>query len=334
MDGAAAAETKPAGEGDVVLKPQVIPAPKAASPEARAYLTTPFWAGERERLDPDDYEGWAAAIAQTDAMFVPLAEQMLAMSNADVVKTTIAGVTVYVATPRDLAPSDADKAHLYIHGGGWAFMGGEACGGLGAAQASRLKMRTFSVDYRNPPLHRFPAALDDCVAVYRELLKTHDPKNIVISGGSAGGNLGAATALRIRDESLPQPAAVALLTPATDGALASDTMTTNDQLCILKYGAMAEFWAVYAGGHDRTDPYLSPVYADFSRGFPPTFLQSGTRDLLLSDTVRLHRALRRAGVEAELHIWEAMPHGGFGGASPEDLEMTAEIRRFFEQHWG
>ena len=318
-----------------MLQPQVIPAPKAASPEARTYLNTPFWAGERERLDPDDLAAWKAAIAQVDEMFAPMVQAMLSQSAADVEKRALGGVPVYVATPHELAAADRDKAHLFIHGGGWAFMGGEACGGQGAVQAAALGCRTISVDYRNPPEHRYPAALDDCVAVYRELIKTVRPENVVISGGSAGGNLTAATALRIRDEGLPWPAAIALMTPCTDGTLASDTIATNDQLdSVLKQAAMAEFWAVYAGAHDRMDPCLSPVHGDFSKGFPPTFLQSGTRDLLLSDTVRLHRALRRAGVEAELHIWEAMPHGGFGGLAPEDKELTAELKGFFQRHWG
>ena len=124
-----------------------------------------------------------------------------------------------------------------------------------------------------------------------------------------------------------------LLTPCTDASLKSDTLSTNQQLdTVLK--DMAEFSAVYAGPHDRTNPYLSPVYGDYSKGYPPTFLQTGTRDLLLSDTVRLHRAMRRSGIQAELHVWEAMPHGGFGGAAPEDEELTAELRDFFERHWG
>ena len=333
MDGAAAPVS--GAEGDVVLQPQVIPAPKAASAEARAFLTAPFWAGERDPLDPDDLAGWKAAIAVVDEMFAPLVAAMLVESGALVEKRVMGGVTVHVATPRDLAASQRDNAHLFIHGGGWAFMGGEACGGQGAVQAARLGCRTIAVDYRNPPEHRYPAALDDCVAVYRELIKTVRPENIVISGSSAGGNLTAATVLRIRDAGLPSPAAVGLMTPCTDGVLIGDTIATNDQLdTVLKQAAMDEFWAVYAGGHDRTDPYLSPVYADFAKGFPPTLLQSGTRDLLLSDTVRLHRALRRAGGEAELHVWEAMPHGGFGGLAPEDAELTAELKGFFERHWG
>ena len=146
--------------------------------------------------------------------------------------------------------------------------------------------------------------------------------------------IAAAAGLRIRDEGLPLPAALGLMTPCTDGALLSDTVSVNDQLDFLKASAMADFWTVYAGGHDRRDPYLSPVYGDYSKGFPPTLLQTGTRDLLLSDTVRLHRAMRNGGVEAQLHVWEAMPHGGFGGAAPEDAELTAELKRFFAAHLG
>ena len=326
MDGAA--------KTGVMFHAQLIPEPQAVSQGARDYLNTPFWAGERARLDPDDLPAWRTAIDEVAEMFRPLAAMMLAQSGATAEKADLGGATVYVCTPQGLAASDADKAHIYIHGGGWAYMGGEACGGQGAAQAGRLSLKTWSVDYRYPPFDRFPAALDDCVTVYRELLKTHAPENIVISGGSAGGNLTAATGLRIRDEGLPWPAALGLMTPCTDGALLSDTLGINDQLDFLKHATMADFWTVYAGGHDRRDPYLSPVYGDYSKGFPPTFLQTGTRDLLLSDTVRLHRAMRAGGVEAELHVWEAMPHGGFGGATPEDAEMVRELRRFFAARLG
>ena len=331
MDGAAA----PEAEGHVALQPQTIPPPQAVSDAARTYLATPFWAGARPPLAADDLEGWKAAIAEVDRMLEPMVEGMLAASEADVEKTSLGGVTVYVGAPRTIAPERQGQAHLYIHGGGWAFMGGEACRGQAAQQASKLGLTTYAVDYRNPPEHRFPAALDDCVAVYREMLKTYRPENIVISGMSAGGNLTAAAALRIRDEGLPWPAAVGMMTPCVDGAFISDTLATNAQLdIVLKSSSMAEFWGVYAGGHDRTDPYLSPLHADFGKGFPPALLQSGTRDLLLSDTVRLHRALRNAGVEAELHVWEAMPHGGFGGLAPEDAELIAELKAFFGRHLG
>ena len=80
------------------------------------------------------------------------------------------------------------------------------------------------------------------------------------------------------------------------------------------------------------NPGKAPLFGDFTKGFPPTFLQTGTRDLFLSNTVRMHRALRAAGVPAELHVFEAMPHGGFGVTS-EDAELDAEVRRFVDAHW-
>jgi acetyl esterase/lipase len=95
---------------------------------------------------------------------------------------------------------------------------------------------------------------------------------------------------------------------------------------------MPRIVALYAGSHDLRDPYLSPIFADFSKGFPPTLLSSGTRDLFLSNTVLLHRALRRAGIEAELHVFEAMSHGGFFGKAPEDRELLGEHVRFIDEH--
>ena len=90
---------------------------------------------------------------------------------------------------------------------------------------------------------------------------------------------------------------------------------------------------LYAAGHDLTDPYVSPLFGDFTKGFPPTMLASGTRDLFLSNTVRMHRALRSAGVEADLHIVEASGHGGFFGQAPEDEDLAQEVRRFIDARW-
>jgi acetyl esterase/lipase len=89
---------------------------------------------------------------------------------------------------------------------------------------------------------------------------------------------------------------------------------------------------LYADGHDLADPYLSPLFGDFTEGYPPTILSTGTRDLFLSNTVRMHRALRNAGIPAELHVIEAAPHGGFFGSSPEDAEIGREVRRFIDEH--
>jgi acetyl esterase/lipase len=182
-----------------------------------------------------------------------------------------------------------------------------------------------------PPDHPYPTPLDDCLAVYRELLSSVAPEQVAVAGASAGGNLAAAMLLRARAESVPVPAALVLLSPEVDLTESGDTFATNVGVDYVLLNGLAESIALYAGDHDLTDPLLSPLFGELS-AFPPTFLQSGTRDLFLSNTVRMHRRLRDGGVEAELHVWEAMPHGGFFGAAPEDDEIAAELRRFLSRY--
>ena len=161
-----------------------------------------------------------------------------------------------------------------------------------------------------------------------------DPAKVVLEGGSAGANLVAATILRARDEGLPLPAGCSLHTAGVDLTHAGDSSHTNAVIDVVLRGPQPETMLLYAGGHDMRDPYLSPLYGDFTKGFPPTILVSGTRDLLLSPTVMMHRALRRAGIEADLHVFEAMPHGGLGGQSPEDRELQGEIATFLRRKLG
>jgi acetyl esterase/lipase len=314
------------------VMPDEPPLPSSVSDEARAFLAAAAGRPAPPLPPLDDRAAWRRIVPLFDAGYEPIAQAMLAAAAATVETAELGGVTVHVATPHRFAAGSRARAHLSIHGGGWAFLGGTYARATGAADADLLGCVAYSVDYRRPPDHPYPAPLDDCLAVYRALLDRHDPQEIVVSGASAGGNLTAALALRVREEGLPLPAALGLLTPATDLTRQSDTLFSNRGLDVVlrESGPMG---ALYAAGHDPSDPYLSPVFADFTRGFPPSFLQSGTRDLLLSDTVRLHRALRRAGVVAELHVWEGMPHGGFGGATPEDRELRAELAAFFARFW-
>ena len=125
------------------------------------------------------------------------------------------------------------------------------------------------------------------------------------------------------------PSALVLLTPESDLTESGDSFAT-----VAAYdntlGSLEQINLLYANGRDLADPYLSPLFGDLS-GFPPTMLTAGTRDLFLSNTVQMHRRLREAGVDAELHVFEARPHGGFVGA-PEDEEVNAELRRFLDRH--
>jgi acetyl esterase/lipase len=183
-----------------------------------------------------------------------------------------------------------------------------------------------------PPDHPFPTPLDDCLTAYRMLLDERSPSEIIVGGTSAGGNLAAAMILRARDEGLPLPAAVIFNTGAFDLTGSSDSWRTNDGLDSVLSGPVEPCTELYAGGYDRREPYISPLFGDLG-GFPPVILLTGTRDRLLSDNVRMHRALRAAGCEAELHVWEAAGHGGFLGMAPEDAERFSELRRFAEANW-
>ncbi len=315
----------------VVLPARSIEPPATVSAEARSALASGASTPYSPRPAPHDLEGWHRAIEASKAMWDPIVTPILAQCLCSVQTQSVAGVETYLCTPE--TPSHERAIYLYLHGGGFVFGSGRFAMAFGAKQADELGLVTVSVDYRMPPAHPFPAAVEDTFAVYQELLKNAQGRSIVIGGSSAGGNLAAAATLMIRDRGLPLPAALVLLTPEVDLTEAGDTFRTNELLDVTLKRGLPECNALYAAGQDLKNPYLSPLFADFTPGFPPTFIQSGTRDLFLSNSVLMHRKLRRAGIDAELHVWEAMPHGGFGfGSVPENSEIAAEVGRFIGRH--
>jgi monoterpene epsilon-lactone hydrolase len=320
--------------GNLRITARVIPPAKSISAQAQKFLATPGTLPLSEPPPAYEKEAWRKRIDRFNAALDPMAQQMLDSAPAKVETKTIAGVTVHVGTPNSMPERNRDRARIVLHGGGMVLLAGKFAMADAAMAAARSGCVAYSVDYRVPPDHPYPAAIDDIVAAYRELIKTYKPGNLVISGSSGGGNLAAAAALKIRDLGLPLPAGLVLLTPELDLTESGDTFVTNRHIDVVLKTGLPEMNALYAGGHDLTDPYLSPLFADFTRGYPPTFIQTGTRDLFLSNSVRMHRMLLKAGIEVELHVWEAMPHGGFGGITPEDAEVQAEVKRFIEQHWG
>lgn len=312
----------------VHLSARDIPPPSTISQAAQQALSDSAAFPATAWPSPDDIDGWRLQIAASDALWAQQVGPILAAAAATVETTRIAGVVCHDCLPTAGAPADG-PIYLFIHGGAFVFGGGAFAKVQGARAAAGIGLRTVSVDYRMPPDHPFPAGPQDCVAVYRALIETADPKRIVIGGSSAGGNHAAAATLMIRDRGLPPPAGVVLLTPEIDLTESGDSFRTNEDLdVVLKHG-LPECNALYANGTDLLDPYLSPLFADFTLGFPPTLVQTGTRDLFLSNSVRIHRKLRDAGVDAELHVWEAMPHAGFlPNDAPENEEIHAEVARF------
>jgi len=285
---------------------------------------------------PPDAAAWKAMIAQLDAGTLASRAPMAAMFPHTETVQTIAGVTVREIVPKSLDPAKAGKLLLHFHGGGYALNGAEASTGEAVLLAHYSGMRAISVDYRMPPDHPFPAGLDDAVAVYRALSAERPTSAIGVFGTSAGGGMTLALALKLKQLGLPLPGALALGTPWTDLTGASDSYQVNagvDGIFTSYDGLGRALAALYAGATPLSDPLISPVNGDFS-GFPPVILTTGTRDILLSDTVRAHRALRAAGGPAQLEVFEAMSHAEyiFAFDSPESAVAFRDWAAFMDAH--
>lgn len=311
-----------------------VPPPRTISSAARQILSNMAVAPRMEWPAADDKDAWRARLSAEDPARQQLVASMMVGCTAEVEKVEIGGVPCYDCCPAGADPRDL-PVYLFAHGGAFVTGGGDFAMAQGARAAQGLGLRAVAVDYRMPPDHPFPAAPEDCLAVYRSLLESVAPSRIIIGGSSAGGNIAASTILMARDRGMPLPAGAVLLTPEVDLTESGDTFVTNEQLDVVLKGGLPECNALYADGADLRDPYLSPLFADFTKGFPPTLVQSGTRDLFLSNSVLIHRKLREAGVDAELHVWEAMPHGGFLiGLAPENDAIRAEVGRFISRVLG
>jgi acetyl esterase/lipase len=279
---------------------------------------------------------WKAAQQSLDADRAQTARAAAESVGATLKEQTIAGVRCFEITPKTISATGANRLLVHVHGG--AYVLGSGAGGAleGILVATAAGTRVISVDYRMPPDHPFPAAVDDAVAVWKDLVARHDRSRMALFGTSAGGGLAMATVLSLKEHQLPLPAALFLGTPWTDLTKTGDSYFTHAELdnVLGRYEGFLELSArLYAGKTDLKNPLISPAYGDLA-GFPPTLLVTGTRDLFLSNTVRAHRKLRAAGVKADLHVFEAQSHADYLRAfpAPESREMLDEVARFFDQH--
>jgi acetyl esterase/lipase len=284
---------------------------------------------------PKSIEEWKKISASSGGRGLPALREKFSVTSESM---TINGVQAYMITPSVIPPENRNRLLVHVHGGCYVLSGGEAGTTEAIYMAGFGRFRVLSIDYRRPPEFPYPAALDDGVAVWKGVQKMAPPKNMAIFGTSAGGALTLSMILRAKQENLPLPGAIAPGTPMSDLTKTGDSFYTNfmvDNVLVGSDGRCDAMARLYANGHDLKDPMLSPVNGDM-RGFPPTLLTTGTRDLLLSNTVRVHRKLRQAGVEAELHVYEGQSHAHYmrSASAPETKEAFEEIARFFDKHLG
>jgi epsilon-lactone hydrolase len=320
------------------LAPRALPArsllvPDTVSPALRTFIAAPYPPGWN--VIPQSASAWRELAADSAAGAAADIAAIRHKLDVQVEAASIAGVRVFMVTPADLPPENRDRLLLHVHGGGYVLFPGEAGAGEAMLMAGYGRFKCVSVDYRMAPDFPFPAALDDAMAVWRALLTSNDPRKIAIFGSSAGGGLTLAMILRAQAEGLPLPAAIAPGTPWVDLSWQGDSVMANafvDNALVSNSGWAGAAATLYAAGHDLHDPLISSIFGDFA-GFPPAILTSGTRDLLLSDTVRTHRKHRQAGVEAVLQVFEGQSHAQFLlPFVPETGEAFGEIARFLMSH--
>ncbi|WP_197041315.1 alpha/beta hydrolase [Chondromyces apiculatus] len=261
-------------------------------------------------------------------------EEMRTWFQPSIARTSIEGVKVVVVTPPSAA-ARTDHALLYIHGGGYVM--GSATDRTGMLMAHELGLKMYSVDYQVAPEAKFPVALEECLKVYRHLVKTYAPSKVAVVSTSAGSGHALGMLLKAQEEGLPMIGASALLSPSVDLTQAGDSMTSNAGRDLMTYENHADklYIAPFVGSARLDDPLVSPVYGTYREGFPATVIVTGTRDVFLSGSTRLYWKLRRATVPAELLVAEGMWHAFTSYPDlPEAVESRQAVRSFVEAHLG
>ena len=316
-------------------RPPSVYVPSTISPAWQDALRT-FPPAERTALPaPDDLAGWKEVSEGFDRAFTGPSAETARKYGSRVAEHTLGGVPVLEVKPRRW--TNRDQVVVYLHGGSYTQGSARAQLGSSALFAEKTGRRVISVDYTLAPVAKWQQVTDEVVAVLKALNANGYPMaHIAVYGDSAGGSLAASVTLKSRNEGLGMPAALVLWSPWSDITETGDTyQTLKDADPMLVYrqnlGASA---AAYAQPADQQHPYVSPVYGDFTKGFPPTLIQVGTKEIFLSNAVRLYQAIEAAGGSAKLDVYEGMPHV-FQYVlldSPETALAMRKVGAFIDQH--
>lgn len=308
---------------------RVVPVPLTISTEAQTWL-------ESLTHSTPGPETLAERRARTDVWRAQDSAEARKLYPVNVEEATTAGVRTDIITPLAVPAENKNRVLINLHGGGFNSDSGSLIEGVPISNLA--KMKVVSIYYRLAPENPFPAAVEDVVAVYKELLKTYKPRNIGIFGTSAGAILTCEVTVKLRQLGLPLPGALGIFSSLADFSRPGDTR----QLFTLN-GFPGQLQPTdphhlpdneYVAKTDRKDPVLSPLFADL-KGWPPSLLVTSTRDLLLSDTTIFHRALLGAGDESQLVVFEALPHAfWYHFQLPETREALEIMAKFFDAQVG
>ncbi len=310
--------------------------PATVSPEAATQLSRLYarlaHAPKRER--PKTQEDWDRANTQLGAIATPISTATADALHVTRTEDRLGGVPVLRVRPANYKPGG--PIILYLHGGAYTFLSAATSLSIPALVSSASGHEVISIDYTLAPRADWHIVTDQVLAVWKAVLASGvTPESIGIMGDSAGGGLAAGSVLKMRDQHLPLPGALYLISPGADISGAGDTYTSLAAADpILSTETTAWSAEAYAKVADQKNPYVSPVYGDYAQAFPPTLLQVGTREHLLSSSVREYQAIRSGGHEAVLDVYEGMPHVWLS-LIPQAPETKTAVKRatdFFALH--
>jgi epsilon-lactone hydrolase len=307
---------------------RVVPPPSTVSAEAQKWLNSLI-------TSTPGPETLAERRTRTDTWRAQDSGQAERLYPVKIEETTTAGLRTDIIMPLGMPEANRQRVLINLHGGGFNSDSGSLIEGVPIANLAKIKV--VSVYYRLAPENPFPAAIDDVVAVYKELLKTYKPQNVGIFGTSAGAILTAEVTAKLKQSGMPLPAALGIFSALTDFSRVGDSrqlFTLNGFPGTMQPMRPKDLDDQYVGKTDRRDPILSPLFSDL-HGWPPTLLMTSTRDILLSDTTTFHRALLRNGGDAQLVVFEALPHAfWYHFQLPETKEALELMAKFFEAKVG
>ena len=282
---------------------------------------------------PDDLTGWEKVHDIAEARKQDEAEKSLAASHATVTEVQMGGVTVEDIRPHGW--NDNGKVLVFLHGGGYSLFSARSTFPVAVPMATATGLRMVSVNYTPAPRAHFEEIQRQIVSVFDALIEAgYAMQDIAIYGESAGGGLTASTVLNLRDQGKGMPAAAVFWSPNTDLSSRDDsTVTLDPDDPILTYSTLLVTGSkAYAGDVALDDPRVSPLYADLSKGFSPALIVVGTKELLLSSSVRFYQALEAAGQSVKLDVYEGMWHVFPQYGLPESKVAVEKSAKFINDH--
>jgi len=285
----------------------------------------------------DDIEAWTAIQGEMAAFGIKRSKPLVDKLEPIVTEMELGGVPVLDIKPRNW--KDNGKVMVYTHGGAYTLFSAHSTLGSAALMAESSGLRVISIDYTLAPHAKWQQITDQVVSVFKALREQgYAMMDMAIYGDSAGGSLAAGSVLKMRDKGLGMPAAVVLWSPW------SDITDTGDSYFTLKGADPAYLYDkqlktsadAYADPKDQKHPYVSPVYGDYTKGFPPTLIQGGSKEIFLSNFIRHYQALDTAGQIVKLDIYEGMIHvfqAALAG-TPESKIALGKVDAFLKQHLG